>query len=216
VEAWVEFAVILLVSGFIISLSNLHPTGVTFGVLSFPLHFLYPLSKRWIWCPQLWLGLSNAWSFLIGWFAIAGHNSTHTQIKACLVMYFAMICWTIFFDTIYANQDKTDDARIGIGSTALLFGKHIREYNAALAALVIVSLVVVGALNRYGPLYFLISCLGSAVHFAWQMFSWDVNDLEQTERLFKANGDWGLIVFLGIIADRAVNSTWGLSVAWGA
>jgi len=125
-------------------------------------------------------------------------------------MYFSMICWTIFFDTIYANQDKTDDARIGIGSTALLFGKYIREYNAALAALVVVSLAAVGDVNQYGLLYFLISCLGSAAHFAWQMSVWDVNDLEQTERLFKANGDWGLIVFLGIMADRAVNSTWSL------
>jgi len=208
--AWTAFLTVYLLGIFSMYFAHLNNTAIAFGLLSMPLHFLYPLSKRWTWWPQAWLGLSNGWSFLVGWFTFADEQSSKAQIQASILMYLAMVCWTIYFDTIYATQDRSDDARAGVKSTALLFGDSVRAATSAFAALTAVCMAASGILYKHGVLYFSISCCGAACHFAWQMASWNVNDRKQTGKLFKSNGDWGFIVFAGIIADRAMGSSWNL------
>jgi 4-hydroxybenzoate polyprenyltransferase len=177
--------------------------AVAFGLLSVPLHFLYPTSKRWTWWPQAWLGISNGWSFFVGWFSIAASQSSRENVISVLSMYGAMICWTIYFDTIYATQDREDDARIGVLSTARLFGTWLREFTTVLAICTTFLLLYAGTLNRHGVLYYVLSCGGAMCHFLWQIASWDPNNSKSSGKIFKSNGDLGLIVFAGMVADYA-------------
>jgi len=211
VGAWIAYLSVVSVGLFAMSFAHLNHTAIALGLLSLPLHLLYPLAKRWTWWPQGWLGLSNGWSYFVGWFTFAGRYSSHANIKACLFMYLAMASWTIYFDTIYATQDRKDDADAGIKSTALLFGKNVRGATSAIAALTMFCIVAAGVLNQHGLPYFLISCFGAGAHFAWQMGTWDVNDAKQTGQIFKSNGDWGFLVLAGILADRLFDITWSLT-----
>ncbi|PSS38135.1 hypothetical protein PHLCEN_2v42 [Hermanssonia centrifuga] len=88
------------------------------------------------------------------------------------------------FETIYASQDKRDDVKAGVKSTALLFGNYIREICAAFAAVFIACLAYAGILNGQGIGYFLISVLGSALHIIWQFYTLDFDDSSQCGRMF--------------------------------
>lgn len=92
--------------------------------------------------------------------------------------------WTMHFETIYASQDKRDDVKAGVKSTALLFGNYIREICAAFAAVFIACLAYAGILNGQGIGYFLISVLGSALHIIWQFYTLDFDDSAQCGRMF--------------------------------
>ncbi len=78
---------------------------------------IYPFAKRFTWWPQVFLGLAFNWGALLAW---AAHTGGLAAAPASL--YLAGIAWTLFYDTIYAHQDKEDDALIGVKSTARLFG----------------------------------------------------------------------------------------------
>lgn len=97
--------------------------------------------------------------------------------------------WTIYYDTIYAVQDKDDDARAGIRSTAILFGRSLWAIMSSFAMLTILSLVVAGIMNKQGFAYFLFSCGGTATHFYLQLSAWDVNNREQAGVIFKVCRD---------------------------
>ncbi|KZV59282.1 UbiA prenyltransferase, partial [Peniophora sp. CONT] len=177
---------------------------ITIGLLSLPLHILYPLTKRWTWWPQAWLGISNGWSFFVGWFSIAATHSSREQILAVFSAYIAMVCWTIYFDTVYATQDREDDARVGIKSTARLFGTWLREITACFAICTVVLLIYAGYLVEHGPAYYVLSCGGAMAHFTWQLSTWDLNSDKSSGKLFKSNNELGLIIFGGMVADYAL------------
>ncbi|KAI0036281.1 UbiA prenyltransferase family [Vararia minispora EC-137] len=197
--AWVLFLGFLSATLFLLSFAQ--PLAVSFGMLSLPLHFTYPLSKRWTWWPQAWLGISNGWSYFVGWLSVAGERSSSTQVKATLAI--NTYSWTIYFDTIYATQDRKDDTRIGVKSTARLFGSRLREITALFAVATIVLMTSAGVLNHHGTPYFIISCAVAAAHFVWQVMSWDTENDRQSGELFKANGNLGYFIFLGMVADYA-------------
>ena len=96
-----------------------------------------------------------------------------------------MRSWTIHFDTVYATQDKEDDAHVGVKSTARLFGSHVRAITSCFAGATVVCLLLSGFLTGRGPTFFAISCVGSAIHFVWQMFGWNVDNRAQAARIFK-------------------------------
>ncbi|VDB91978.1 unnamed protein product [Peniophora sp. CBMAI 1063] len=181
--------------------------AIIIGLLSVPLHVLYPLSKRWTWWPQAWLGMSNAWSFFVGWFAIAANRSTREQVLAVFSAYAAMICWTIYFDTVYATQDREDDARVGVKSTARLFGAWLWEITACFALAAVALLVYAGYLADHGVAYYAVACGGALAHFIWQLTSWDIDSEKSSGKIFKSNGELGLIIFIGVVADYALKGT---------
>jgi 4-hydroxybenzoate polyprenyltransferase len=128
--------------------------------------------------------------------------------------------WTIHFDTVYATQDKADDARVGVKSTARLFGDHVRAVTSCFAGALVLCLFISGILTGRGPIFFAISCVGTAIHFFWQMYGWNVDDRTQAARIFKvqyeilmmihrdpnntvsqSNGDLGYITFAGMALD---------------
>jgi 4-hydroxybenzoate polyprenyltransferase len=110
----------------------------------------------------------------------------------------------IGYDTIYAHQDREDDALIGIKSTALLFGPRTKPMLAVFYTLAVVLLGAAGWSAGAGPI-FALGLLGFAAHLAWQVWRLDVDDPELCLRVFKSNRDAGLILFAALVLDAAVH-----------
>ena len=149
----------------------------------------YPFMKRITWWPQAWLGLVFSWAALVGWAEIAG--SMHWPLW---LLYAGSICWVVGYDTIYALQDREDDALIGVRSSARAMGAHVRGgvalfYLAALACWA-------GAfwLVRRDPLA-LVALLPMALHLGWQVASLNTDDGGSALDRFRANRFAGLLMF---------------------
>ncbi len=183
-QALVAFAILL----------TFPPAAIAMGVASLTVVCIYPFAKRFTWWPQVFLGLAFNWGALLGWTAVTG--GFHT---APVVLYSAGIAWTIFYDTIYAHQDKEDDALIGVRSTALLFGDNTKTYLSVfmMATICLMGAAVITALVPDQNLLVLVLALGGVWamgwHMAWQMRRLDIDDTEVCLRLFRSNRDAGLI-----------------------
>ncbi|HQX26334.1 MAG TPA: 4-hydroxybenzoate octaprenyltransferase [Alphaproteobacteria bacterium] len=179
------FLALLLCIGLVILL-QFNALTIFLGVLSLPLIAIYPLMKRFTWWPQLFLGFTFNFGALMGWSAVTGS----VDLPA-LLLYSGGIFWTLGYDTIYAHQDKEDDALAGIKSTALLFGEKSRGYVAAFFC--IACILLFAACQSL----FLIP---AALHLAWQLYAWKPDDAESSLRIFKSNRDFGILVLLGLAA----------------
>jgi 4-hydroxybenzoate polyprenyltransferase len=171
--------------------------AIALGIGSLALVAIYPFAKRFTWWPQLFLGLAFNWGALLMWAAHTGSVSL-----APLLLYAAGIAWTLFYDTIYAHQDRDDDALIGVKSTALLFGKRTRGW---LRLFLVASVLLMGAavlvalLPTGNPLQLAIAIGGVWAfgwHLAWQLARLDTDDPAGLLRLFRSNRDAGLIAAL--------------------
>jgi 4-hydroxybenzoate polyprenyltransferase len=92
--------------------------------------------------------------------------------------------WTIHFDTVYATQDVADDERIGVKSTARLFGDHVKAITSSFAGSSVLLMLLAGIFTNRGPLFYAISCVGAAIHFTWQMWGWNVKSRSESMRIF--------------------------------
>ncbi|KAI0716361.1 UbiA prenyltransferase family-domain-containing protein [Earliella scabrosa] len=180
-------------------LAHCDTLGIAMAMVGvFPLHALYPLMKRWTWWPQAWLGLAFNWGIPVAWISVTGTLPP----PALWVLFAGGVCWTILYDTIYACQDRADDARVGIKSTALLFGTRIRPALASLAALLLLCLACSGrALGGVGAGYAVLSCGGALAHTGWQLASWDERDSRDHRAKFESNGLLGCVIWLGMVLD---------------
>jgi 4-hydroxybenzoate polyprenyltransferase len=175
-------------------LLTFHPTAIWLGVGSLAVVAIYPFAKRFTWWPQIFLGLAFNWGALLAWSAVTGSLSA-----APVVLYGAGIAWTLFYDTVYAHQDKEDDALIGVKSTARLFGDATRPWlRGFLAATVLLfGLAVVIALAPTGNMLKLALGIGAAWgigwHLAWQLTRLDIDNPAVCLRLFRSNRDAGLV-----------------------
>ncbi|EJF57816.1 UbiA prenyltransferase [Dichomitus squalens LYAD-421 SS1] len=149
----------------------------------FPLSALYPLMKRWTWWPQAWLGLTFGWGIPVAWTTITG---MFPPIPVW-VLYAGGVCWTIIFDTIYACQDWADNSRVGVRSTALLFGKHTRPALVSIATIMLLCLVCAGYQLRLGVGFSILLCGGTLVHMMWQVTTWDEADPKDHHAKFKVS-----------------------------
>jgi 4-hydroxybenzoate polyprenyltransferase len=184
IQALLAFAVLLTFNGFAIRL----------GVLSLVLVAIYPFAKRFTWWPQVFLGLAYNWGALLGWAAYSGALSWPP-----VLLYLAGISWTLFYDTIYAHQDKEDDALIGVKSTARLFAQASRKWllGFMMATVLLMGLAVLGAMAQGASM----AALGLALtgvwlfgwHMAWQLRRLDIDNAEICLKLFRQNRDAGLI-----------------------
>jgi 4-hydroxybenzoate polyprenyltransferase len=172
--------------------------AVAVGLASLAVVAIYPFMKRITYWPQIVLGLAFSWGALMGWAAAFG------RIDApALVLYAGSIAWVIGYDTVYAHQDREDDALIGIKSTALLFGERTKPMLAAFYGLATVLIGLAGALAGAGALFGL-GLVGFAAHLAWQIARLDIADPELCLRIFKSDRDAGLILFAGMLVDAFV------------
>ena len=158
---------------------------------------IYPFMKRITWWPQAFLGLTFNWGALLGWSAAVGGGLAWPAV----FLYAGGIAWTLFYDTIYAHQDKEDDALIGVKSTALHFGNASKSWLAgfALAALLLWALaLLLAGIGWAGWLLF----PAVAVHMGWQLVRWRIDDPADCLAKFRSNRDFGLVLFLVILAGR--------------
>ncbi|MGV8936366.1 MAG: 4-hydroxybenzoate octaprenyltransferase [Allorhizobium sp.] len=166
---------------------------VVLGILSLAIVAIYPFAKRFTDWPQFFLGLAFSWGALMGWAGLFGSLSA-----ASLCLYVAAIAWTIGYDTIYAHQDKEDDALIGVRSTARLFGSSTRQWLIGLYGLTLALLAAAFVLAGVGLVAYL-GLLAAAAMFAYQIRVLNIDDGEQCLALFKSNGRVGAIIFAGLL-----------------
>ncbi|WP_395674363.1 4-hydroxybenzoate octaprenyltransferase [Inquilinus sp.] len=194
----VLFLIAQLLLGFLI-LVQFNGTTVGLGILSLVLVFTYPLMKRITWWPQAFLGLAFNWGALVGWTAVTGELALPS-----LILYAAGISWTLGYDTIYALQDIEDDARIGLKSTARLFGGAARRWVAGFYVLTVLGIGAAGLAAGLAPLPFLLLLAVGAAQLAWQIARLAPDQPADCLAKFKSNRWFGLIVLVGLIAGRAL------------
>lgn len=193
------FAVFLSLAGLAVLLQFNAFTVMT-GIASLATVAIYPFLKRVTYWPQIGLGLAFSWGALMGWPAEFGRLGF-----PALVLYAGSIAWVIAYDTIYAHQDRDDDALIGIKSTAILFAENSRPMLAAFFAAAVALIGFAGFLAGAG-FWFAAGLAAFAVHLAWQVRRLDISDPALCLRLFKSNRDAGLILFAGMILDAALRA----------
>ena len=170
------------------------PAAIALGVLSLLPVAIYPFAKRFTWWPQIFLGLAFNWGALLAWAAHTGSLSWPP-----FVLYIAGIAWTLFYDTIYAHQDKEDDALIGVKSTARLFADQTPRWlrRFLVASVTLMALTVLGAmLPGANPLALVLALAGPWAfgwHMVWQLRRLDIDDNDRCLMLFRANRDAGLL-----------------------
>ena len=199
VAAAFAFLVALALIGLLV-LVQMNAFAISTGIASLVVVSVYPLAKRVTWFPQAVLGLAFSWGALMGWAAVFG-----TIGFPALVLYAGSILWVIGYDTIYAHQDRDDDAIIGVRSTALLFGEQTRVALAFLYAGAVMLIFVAGILAGGGVL-FALGAIGFALHLAWQVRTLDIGNPAHCLRLFRSNREAGLILFAGIVLDAFAGS----------
>ncbi len=189
------FLVILTAIGFLV-LIQFNLQAVLIGSASLILVVIYPFMKRVTYWPQLFLGLAFNWGIFVGWVAVAGELTL-----APIILYAGAICWTIGYDTIYAHQDKQDDRKIGVKSTALAFGErsgvYVGLFYSAFVLFAVASFAVAGLSWWFGVL------IGAvAAQLAWQVITVDLDDVESCMQRFASNWQIGILVFSSIVIGR--------------
>jgi 4-hydroxybenzoate polyprenyltransferase len=199
VKAALAFLVLQALVGLAVLL-QLGPFAIVVGLCSLGVVAIYPLMKRITSWPQAVLGLAFSWGALMGWATIFGNLAA-----APILLYAGCIFWTIGYDTIYAHQDRRDDAIIGVKSTARLFDKNTRA---------IIGVFYGGALTCWGAALYLagggpVGFVGLALaasHLGWQVTTLDIEDRDRCLMLFRSNARFGWLLFGAFAADAAAQA----------
>ena len=153
----------------------------------------YPFMKRITWWPQAWLGLVFSWGALVGWPAVRG------ELEAIPVILWAgSIFWVIGYDTLYALQDREDDALVGVKSSALALGRHART-GVALCYAVALALWATALWGVRPDGLALAALLPVAGHLGWQVAKLDPDDGDDALARFRSNRMAGFILFLACL-----------------
>ena len=180
-------------------LLTFNTNAILLGFISLVPVAIYPFAKRFTYWPQVFLGIAFNWGALLAWTAHSGSLGL-----PAVLLYAAGLAWTLFYDTIYAHQDKEDDVMIGVKSTALLFGAATPRW---LTKFLILTVLLMGAgialaLIDASPLT-LILALGApwamGWHLLWQLRKLDIDDSDGLLALFRSNRDAGMIPVLFFI-----------------
>ncbi|HVF93218.1 MAG TPA: 4-hydroxybenzoate octaprenyltransferase [Sphingomonas sp.] len=191
--AWAWLAVLCCVG--LVVLVQLRLSAAIVAVASLALVAAYPFMKRITWWPQAWLGLVFSWAALVAWL-----EATGTFDAAMWLLYAGSVAWVIGYDTIYALQDREDDAMIGVRSSALRMGAHVRlgvaiAYGAAV-------LLWGAAIWRVHPdPLALLALLPVALHLGWQVATLVPADGANALRRFRSNRFAGLLMFLACVVS---------------
>ena len=196
------FLAALCAAGLIV-LVQFNTFTIVLGASSLLLIAIYPFAKRFTYWPQLVLGLTFKWGALVGWAAVTGSLSW-----APLALYAGSVLWTIGYDTIYAHQDKEDDALVGLKSTALTFGAATRGWLIFFYAGAVLLWGAAG-LMAGAHIAFVVALMLAAVQLAWQVATLDTSDANNCLERFKSNQVVGWLLFGGLVADMALGALVG-------
>jgi len=184
---------LLLLSISLLILIKFNQIVIILGLAVAPLIVIYPYMKRITYWPQLFLGVIFNWGVLMGYASIK--NQLNLEI---FFLYAACIFWTIGYDTIYAQQDKRTDVKIGIKSTAVLFGKKTKPWLCMLYLLMIVSLVSAGVVFQLATSFYLITA-AIFLHLIWQIYTLEINNPKDCYSKFKSNQWVGLAMLTAVM-----------------
>jgi 4-hydroxybenzoate polyprenyltransferase len=173
----------------------LDPLAQLYAVAGALLAVTYPFAKRFVQLPQFYLGIAFAWSIPMAFAALTG-----TVPKLAWLMLVTVVLWAAVYDTLYAMVDREDDLRIGLKSTAILFGDADRTIIAAMQAMVLLALYLVGEEAGLGNWY-RTGIAAGAVFFVYEQ--WLIRDREPDLcfRAFNNNHYFGMVVFIGMALD---------------
>jgi 4-hydroxybenzoate polyprenyltransferase len=195
-EALIFFAVLCLFAFGLVLLLN------TFTILlSFVGAFLaasYPFMKRYTQLPQAYLGIAFGWAVPMSFAA-----QLDSIPNVAWILYLAVMLWALVYDTMYAMVDKDDDLKIGVKSTAILFGNYDRHIMGALQILILLLLFTVGQIQHLGGFYYASLIIGAGFSVYQQMLIF----YREKTNCFKAflNNNWfGLVIFVGMVLDYGV------------
>lgn len=192
-EALILFGGLCTLAFLLVLLTDSFTVKLSFGGVA--LAFCYPFMKRYTHLPQVVLGAAFAWAIPMAFSAQRGSLGTDVWL-----LYTAALLWTVVYDTLYAMVDRDDDVRIGIKSTAVLFGDADRAIIGVLQGLVLLVLLLVGSQAELGLFYYL-GLLAMAALFVYQQH---LARYRAREGCFKAflNNNWaGFAVFAGLFVD---------------
>jgi 4-hydroxybenzoate polyprenyltransferase len=202
-------------------LLTLNLTAILLGVASLALVAAYPFMKRITWWPQAWLGLTFNWGALMGFAAagglpfllwaylrsleatgqgfLVGSADTYGHLALpALLLYLALVFWTLGYDTIYALQDIEDDAMVGVKSSARRLGTNVQAGVGVFYGITIILTVAAGLSAGLGPLFY-VALLPFAAHLLRQARDVRADDPALALRLFRSNRDAGFILLSAII-----------------
>lgn len=187
VQALIGLAVLLQFNGF----------AIVLGLCSLAVVAVYPFMKRITNWPQLVLGLAFSWGALMGWAVEFGDLD-----GPAIMLYLGSILWVIGYDTIYAHQDKEDDAIVGVRSTARLFGENTKIWLTGLYGFALMFFAIAFAAAE-APMPALAGLVAAGAHMARQVYVLDIDNPAQCLRLFHSNKVVGWLIFLGLVAGGA-------------
>ncbi len=197
--AWVWLVMLCLVG--LVVLLQLTPLAALVALLSLALVAAYPFMKRITWWPQAWLGMVFSWAALVGWVDVAGALS-----MPGVLLYLGSVAWVVGYDTIYALQDRDDDAMIGVRSSARAMGNRVRPGVAIFYALAVA--LWAAAIWRVRPDWLaLVALLPVACHLGWQVLTLVPDDGDNALARFRSNRTAGLLI---AAACLVVGTTTGL------
>ena len=188
--AWAWLILLCLIGLVVLLQLRLAAQIVALGSLA--LVAAYPFMKRITGWPQLWLGLVFSWAALVGWSEVMG-----ALTAPGLLLYGGTIFWVVGYDTIYALQDREDDALIGIGSSALSMGRHVRA-GVSLCYMLALTLWAAAIWQVRPQLLAIAALLPTAVHLAWQAATLKEDGIDPL-RKFRSNRFAGLLMFMGCL-----------------
>jgi 4-hydroxybenzoate polyprenyltransferase len=193
-QAVVFMAAQLMVGAAILLSLNRACWWLGIGVLA--LIATYPFMKRITYWPQLFLGLNFNWGALLGWVAVTGALAWPP-----VLLYLGGICWTLGYDTIYAHQDKEDDARIGVKSSALALGERTRPWLFVFYGAAVSLWAMAGVAAGLGP-WFRLGLALATVQLFWQAARVNIDDPADCLAKFRSNQLAGWLLFGGIIVGH--------------
>ncbi|MBI3754216.1 MAG: 4-hydroxybenzoate octaprenyltransferase [Deltaproteobacteria bacterium] len=177
----------------------LNPLTIALSIIGISLASIYPFVKRVSHLPQVFLGIAFGWGGVMAWSAV--HNTIGLP---AILIFTANIFWSTAYDTIYALMDKEDDIKIGVKSTAILFGRHVYKALYLLYAAVIIILALAGFTAKMGNVYFAALFLsGIILEYMVSMLK-KSSTRETAFRIFAANAGVGLLILIGIVADYVI------------
>lgn len=192
------FLLLCAVALILVLFTNPFTIALSFGGLL--LAAIYPFMKRHTHLPQLFLGAAFSWSIPMAYAAESN------ELPATVwLLYAANLAWTVAYDTLYAMVDRDDDIKIGVKSSAILFGDLDIVMIAVLYALAVACLWLLGGQLVLGGWYFT-ACLGGATLMAWHVWQARHRQREVCFRVFRASHWFGCIIWLGLVAHFATQA----------
>ena len=178
-------------------LLNFNNLTIILALGSMPLAFSYPLMKRYIYWPQLFLGITFNYGLILGWACMKGQVDL-----VVIIFYFGAIFWTLGFDTIYGYQDIKDDEIIGVKSTSIKFKNNPKKFLVLCYLIFMISLIGIGVLMKFNSLFYFFLTMPILHLFFYQIYNFDSRNPKNCLNIFKSNNLLGLIVLFNILVGK--------------